>query len=83
MPLAGSIHSALSRDEAPYFESLAALDTWLDKPKPKLEGVLPFPSKNSTSSSSNATNEETGRLLVKHSSILRRSSVSCAERASS
>jgi mannosyl-glycoprotein endo-beta-N-acetylglucosaminidase len=42
MPLRGEGHSDLVRDEAPYFKSLAELDTWFAQPHDKLSGVLPY-----------------------------------------
>ncbi|KAH0839344.1 glycoside hydrolase family 85 protein [Lanmaoa asiatica] len=42
MPLRGEGHSDLVRDEAPYFNSLAELDTWFAQPHDKLSGVLPY-----------------------------------------
>ena len=42
MPLRGEGHSDFVRDEAPYFKSLAELDTWFTRPHDKLSGVLPY-----------------------------------------
>ncbi|EIN04359.1 hypothetical protein PUNSTDRAFT_55625 [Punctularia strigosozonata HHB-11173 SS5] len=42
MPLLGTDHSILVKDEAPFFRSLAELDDWASKPSPKLGAVLPY-----------------------------------------
>jgi hypothetical protein len=58
MPLAGSTHSALSKDDAPYFTTLTELDEWADTHPSKLEGVVPYPEGVDSSS-------QQGRLLVR------------------
>jgi hypothetical protein len=60
MPLAGSTHTSLGNDDAPYFTSLTDLDAWMDKPSAKLEGVVPY-----LRPEDEAPVAQQGRLLVR------------------
>ncbi|KAI0059337.1 hypothetical protein BV25DRAFT_1889956 [Artomyces pyxidatus] len=59
MPLVGKDHTSLSRDEAPYFRTLAELDVWADAPKHPLRGVLGYCPRTVGST-------QPGKLLVCH-----------------
>lgn len=62
MPLRGTGHSKSVGDEAPYFESLADLDSWASAPSKKLGGVLGFQSKGH--SRDLLDSDHRGQLLV-------------------
>ncbi|KAG6375348.1 glycoside hydrolase family 85 protein [Boletus reticuloceps] len=62
MPLLGEGHSDFVRDEAPYFRSLAELDTWFAQPHDKLSGVVPYQPRPQVDGQSDSI----GKLLVCH-----------------
>ncbi|EKM58962.1 glycoside hydrolase family 85 protein [Phanerochaete carnosa HHB-10118-sp] len=62
MPLRGTTHSHLVGNEAPYFQTLQALDDWASTPTAKLTGCLPYIPRSDVQASS----EQRGKLLVCH-----------------
>ncbi|CAL1702973.1 unnamed protein product [Somion occarium] len=63
MPLRGSNHSPLVSDEAPYFKTLADLDEWMDKGRPRLNAILPYHPRNPVNG---VVSGSKGKLLVCH-----------------
>jgi mannosyl-glycoprotein endo-beta-N-acetylglucosaminidase len=66
MPLRGKGHLPLVGDDAPYFQSLAALDDWASTPAQKLAGVLPYKPRSAVI----GTSEHRGKLLASIDSFL-------------
>lgn len=62
MPIRGTQHSSLVGDEAPYFQSLQALDDWASIPTAKLTGCLPYRPRSDL----RGTLAQHGKLLVCH-----------------
>ncbi|TFY78802.1 hypothetical protein EWM64_g5206 [Hericium alpestre] len=59
MPLRGKEHPPSFKDNAPFFDSLADLDVWLEKPTGKLRGTIGFPDDH-------IPTDRHGKLLVCH-----------------
>lgn len=67
MPLRGENFSSSVVDEAPYFETLAALDEWTDKGRSKLDGILPYHPRKAVDG---ITTGNRGKLLVRFQMIV-------------
>ncbi|KAH8999460.1 glycosyl hydrolase family 85-domain-containing protein [Lactarius akahatsu] len=61
MPLSGKGHSLLARDESPFFQSLAELDTWSDTASLATHRVIPYLPRDQS-----PTAPPRGKLLVCH-----------------
>lgn len=67
MPLYGTNHSPLVQDDAPFFVTLAELDTWGTRIPQALSGVLPYVERKTSAEGSGSQ----GKLLVSSCKLLR------------
>lgn len=67
MPLYGTNHSKLVQDDAPFFVTLAELDTWGTQVPQALSGVLPYVERKLSLEGSASQ----GKLLVSSCKLLR------------
>lgn len=65
MPLRGENFGSSVYDEAPYFETLSALDKWADKGRKELDGILPYYPRKAVDG---IITGNKGKLLVRYSS---------------